>query len=395
MQQGNQEPGADPGAVPPDPIDRASDAPGSPPLPPPPRVPGAPDVPTDPSGRARHPGVTEWFAMLTVFGLGFAWLGQYDAALLVGVAGLFVSAQGADLDLGWRRIYHLTSWLTPVGGMLMFALLTDKVWHSDLPEAQRRFASIASGVSAVLCMLTGLRPVSNGLIKLLFGDVPPSHTLRLAARLVMMGLLLGIPGWFFFRVTAAELMQNPEVIASARNLGGGLIGNVVLALASVGFLVRRSGRATRERLGLAGFQARDLWVVPAAVAVLYFFDSGAEALQHAWFPALWANDQAFTTALTRGMNPATALLLGASAGIGEEITLRGALQPRLGIPLTALLFAVLHVQYSWFGILVIFGIGALLGWLRRTTSTTVAITVHGVYDALTIVIALASGAARS
>jgi len=49
------------------------------------------------------------------------------------------------------------------------------------------------------------------------------------------------------------------------------------------------------------------------------------------------------------MGPGLMLLLGLSAGIGEEITLRGALQPKLGLALTSLLFAALHVQYSWYG----------------------------------------------
>lgn len=358
-------------------------------------LPGDPDLPNDPTGRARHPGLNTWFLILTIGGLGFALLQQYDASLLVGLAGLFISAQGADLDLAWRRIYHMTSWVTPITGMLLFALLTDRLWHSTLPDAQRHLSAIVSGASAVLCMLTGLRPFSNALILLFFGHEAPSHTLRLAARIVLIALLLGIPAWFFFRIEGPELLQNPQALASARNLGGSLVGNVVLALASVGFLVRRSLRATRERLGVTAFQLRDLWLIPAAVAALDLLDTGAEALQRHAFPALWANDQAFTTALTHGMSPATALLLGVSAGIGEEITLRGALQPRLGIPLTALLFAVLHVQYSWYGIVVIFAIGSLLGVLRRRTSTTVAMTVHGLYDAVTVLLAILAGPQRS
>jgi membrane protease YdiL (CAAX protease family) len=77
-------------------------------------------------------------------------------------------------------------------------------------------------------------------------------------------------------------------------------------------------------------------------------------------------------------------MVGLSAGIGEEITMRGALQPKLGIGLTALLFALLHVQYSWFGMLVILLFGVALGLLRRATSTTVVMAVHTLYDVLAL-----------
>src|SRR5262249_57168061 len=101
-----------------------------------------------------------------------------------------------------------------------------------------------------------------------------------------------------------------------------------------------------------------------------------------WFPSLWAADQRMTQAIASGITPARAVLLGLSAGIGEEITLRGALQPRLGIPLTAAFFAALHVQYSWFGMLVIFLLGVLLGQVRQRASTTSAMIAHGAYDML-------------
>jgi membrane protease YdiL (CAAX protease family) len=73
-----------------------------------------------------------------------------------------------------------------------------------------------------------------------------------------------------------------------------------------------------------------------------------------------------------------------SAGVGEEVTLRGGLQPRLGIPLTALLFAALHVQYSWFGMGLVFALGLALGLIRKHASTTAAIVVHGIYDMLAV-----------
>ena len=48
------------------------------------------------------------------------------------------------------------------------------------------------------------------------------------------------------------------------------------------------------------------------------------------------------------------------------------------------LFAALHVQYSWFGMVLVFALGVTLGLIRKHTSTTAAIVVHGLYDMLAV-----------
>jgi membrane protease YdiL (CAAX protease family) len=129
---------------------------------------------------------------------------------------------------------------------------------------------------------------------------------------------------------------------------------------------------------------RDLLVAVVALGLLWALNTGADVVQQRWFPDLWAADHRITDAIAAGLSPARAVLLGLSAGIGEEITLRGGLQPRLGIPLTAAFFAALHVQYSWFGMLVIFVLGLLLGAVRKRTNTSVAILAHIAYDVLAV-----------
>ncbi|WP_146618708.1 CPBP family intramembrane glutamic endopeptidase [Rhodoplanes elegans] len=78
------------------------------------------------------------------------------------------------------------------------------------------------------------------------------------------------------------------------------------------------------------------------------------------------------------------------APIGEEILFRGfvfrgcARSEKSAMPtivLTAFVFALLHVQYDWVGILLIFAVGLLFGWLRwRTGSTTLVILLHVVLN---------------
>jgi membrane protease YdiL (CAAX protease family) len=89
-----------------------------------------------------------------------------------------------------------------------------------------------------------------------------------------------------------------------------------------------------------------------------------------------------------GYGPAIALAL--AAGIGEEILFRGALLPRLGNPMSALLFAALHAQYAIsLATLEIFILGLVLGWLRRRAGTTGAIVAHSGYDMILLVLSVA------
>jgi membrane protease YdiL (CAAX protease family) len=69
------------------------------------------------------------------------------------------------------------------------------------------------------------------------------------------------------------------------------------------------------------------------------------------------------------------------AGFGEEISIRGLIQPRYGIILASLLFAAIHaLQYHWDGVLQIFLIGLIFGWMRMRWNTTMTIISHTIYD---------------
>ena len=77
------------------------------------------------------------------------------------------------------------------------------------------------------------------------------------------------------------------------------------------------------------------------------------------------------------------------ASIGEEIALRGflyrgwALPGREPIAIAAIAFiwALLHIQYDWVGMLQIFVIGLMLGWFRWASgSTTLCILMHALIN---------------
>ena len=69
------------------------------------------------------------------------------------------------------------------------------------------------------------------------------------------------------------------------------------------------------------------------------------------------------------------------AAVGEELLFRGALQPVLGLGLTSVLFALIHVQYGITPfLLIVLILAVILGLIRRYFSTTIAIFVHVGYD---------------
>jgi membrane protease YdiL (CAAX protease family) len=74
-------------------------------------------------------------------------------------------------------------------------------------------------------------------------------------------------------------------------------------------------------------------------------------------------------------------LVAGGAAIGEEIFMRGALQPVFGIGLTSAFFALLHSQYLLTPTFAfIFFVGVVFGIVRRNVGTTSAVIAHFIYN---------------
>jgi hypothetical protein len=75
------------------------------------------------------------------------------------------------------------------------------------------------------------------------------------------------------------------------------------------------------------------------------------------------------------------LTLGLAAALGEESVFRGALQPRFGLILTAVLFALLHSNYGiTLSTVLVFAVGMVLGLLRQRYNTTASMLAHAIYN---------------
>jgi hypothetical protein len=325
-----------------------------------------------------------WLIILLVFGVGGVLFGQQEMALMVAISGVVIAAHAADFHPRFELLYRaLSVVLIGMCGVTLLGLAA--VLRQSSPGGP--LGAVIPSVTVVFGLLmfaTGLPRVGMGLARFLFGARGDSHSFRLAARLTLFGFLLAIPGWF-----AAQMLlgQSADMTAMFKDLsfGGAVFGYIVLALAAVGFLIRRDLRSTLERLGLTRPRARDLLLVAIGVPVLWGLNSAGEWGQQHWFHSLWESDRRFNESLVGALDHRAMLALALTAGIGEEITMRGALQPKLGLVRTSLFFAALHVQYSWYGMTLIFALGLVLGIIRKRSNTAVAMAVHAIYDLLALI----------
>ena len=159
---------------------------------------------------------------------------------------------------------------------------------------------------------------------------------------------------------------------------------LLAAALGVGLFIRRGPRATLNRLGFVRPTPWQIVLALGAAFVFFGFGSAMDNLGHALSPDTAQKVDAANQRLFGQLgNPVGIATIALSAGICEEALFRGAMQPRLGILWTALVFTTVHTQYglSLDAVAVlILAIG--LGLLRRFTNTTASTTCHVVYNTL-------------
>jgi membrane protease YdiL (CAAX protease family) len=162
----------------------------------------------------------------------------------------------------------------------------------------------------------------------------------------------------------------------------------------VGWPIRRGFGDTLQRLGLVRPSWRQVGIgVGVAVALVAAVLVLDPAITWLWTTLGWTrtDTHAFERLMAGLITPVGAVVIGVTAGLGEELAVRGVLQPRLGLLVANLAFTAAHAyQYSWDGLLVVFLVGLALGVLRQRTNTTTSAIAHGLYDFI-LVFAAAMG----
>ena len=163
---------------------------------------------------------------------------------------------------------------------------------------------------------------------------------------------------------------------------------IVLSFVLVGAGQWRTLREATIRLGLTRISLRQAGIALLAVVAGFIVMGIGGALTQWLQPDFNSEIQQTTEDITKNVNNlAGAVFFGLGAGASEETLLRGAIQPRYGIWVTSLLFALLHSQYGISFVLAgVFCMGVILGLLRSRINTTAAILTHAVFNTIVVLI---------
>lgn len=183
----------------------------------------------------------------------------------------------------------------------------------------------------------------------------------------------------------AESMQESSIGA------GDLLLNMALYLTAaflgIGLMLRRNLRQSLERLGIH----LSFWENIKHLVIGLFVGLGVFCLQIAmaiiWQMLVSPETLAEQTAASQQIFSAFSgsiwlgVLVALTAGIGEELLFRGALQPIFGNLLVSLFFVLMHSQYTLTpASLIILVVSLVFGLLRQNYSTNAAIVAHFVYN---------------
>jgi uncharacterized protein len=202
---------------------------------------------------------------------------------------------------------------------------------------------------------------------------------------VVLSPLVGIAMLFVFRPDAIsvgnlDLLLKDGAAVAISNIPANLAQVVIIAL-----VARRPGWSVAEYLGLVWPSRRD---AVTAFLILVPFLLGYDALTYLLGRDIVPPFQVdtYSSARAAGMLPLYWFALVIAAPVAEEIVFRGFLfrgwvrSERTALPvvvLISLLFAAIHMQYDWFGVLQVFFIGLLFGLVRwHSGSTLLTILMH-------------------
>jgi len=140
-----------------------------------------------------------------------------------------------------------------------------------------------------------------------------------------------------------------------------------------------------EYLGLMLPKARETAIALAALLVLLALTDTATSVLNKDIVSQFQTD-IYNSADAAGALPLLWFTLIIVAPFGEEVTFRGFLYRGWvrtvrgvvpGVLLISVFWALIHVQYDWFGIIQVFSLGLFLGWARWWSgSTTLTFFLH-------------------
>ncbi|MFP4321947.1 MAG: type II CAAX prenyl endopeptidase Rce1 family protein [Anaerolineales bacterium] len=167
---------------------------------------------------------------------------------------------------------------------------------------------------------------------------------------------------------------------------------LLIPLMGVGLFIRRSPAQVLQRLGLTKLTWQGLLVSLGATVFLILFVFTVSILwQLVVSEETYQRQTEASEALAASVDePGLAFTVAFTAGVGEEIAYRGALQPIFGFWFTTIFFVLSHTQYALTpATLIIFAVAAVFGLIRKYFNTTAAILTHFLYNFTLLMLSLA------
>jgi len=204
----------------------------------------------------------------------------------------------------------------------------------------------------------------------------PVHAFALVLVVILFGTQVTTIFFTSLALSSQSTIGIGDLVAQA-------IGLLVLAAAGVGIFIRRDGTQVAGRLGLVRPAWWHIALGLAAAGAFLVVAQATDELGRTLTPDLYRQLQASSNSLFGGLvnNPLGIAAIAVAPAISEEVLFRGALQPRIGLIATALLFASFHTQYGFsFDTLAVFVIAIGLGLIRKFTNTTTSAISHAAYN---------------
>jgi len=285
----------------------------------------------------------------------------------------------ANASVGKPWAHHATAILA---GLLAGAVFLFGVFDMTVAGSVHNPLAVDIGIMVTGLAAAGLasKPVRERAARLIPIDPDnPVHSLALVLAVILLGTQ--IASLAFTNVLAADQQLPPLNIG---DLLGQEVPFLVIALAGVGLWVRRNLAASADRLGVVVPAWWHMALALAAAGVFFGIGQLSGYLSQTLTPGIAQQVDQSSQHLFGGLTGATGIVaLALIPGICEEILFRGALQPRFGLLLTAVLFAAIHTEYGLsIDVLAILVIALGLGAIRKYTNTTTSIVCHVTYNLL-------------
>jgi uncharacterized protein len=243
---------------------------------------------------------------------------------------------------------------------------------------------IATGVLVGLALLPPFRQLLSRITPIKPNSMPD---------MVGLAVILGVCAMMIWTIDLTFADSNGEQdFGSVDNFALILQAVLLVGIAyfTVGGAINRDFRSVRDRLGLYMPTMRQVVISLSLVVPLLIISMIGGLLTDFFQPGFTEEIDNIVGDVTADLiNVQGAILIGLTAGIGEEILFRGAMQPTFGIVFTSIVFMLIHVQYGFsFVLLSLFVTSVVFGIQRMKMNTTCCIITHAAYNFVVVMLSV-------